>query len=84
LLTNLVVIEAGGLVIEVAFLIILVLLSVVVARMLIVLFKLLFGQSASFGSLVTPGHTARVLFTLGGDSPLFGGVVLRLVDNISV
>jgi hypothetical protein len=112
LLTNLVGIEGAGLVIEVAFLILLVLLSVVVARMLIILFKLrtatwglIFGQSASFGSLSIPvdtawvgltvGTAARALFTLGvrtvrcldtlgGDVPLFGGVMLRLVDNISV
>jgi hypothetical protein len=52
------------------------------------------GRSASFGSLSTPGDTARVLFTLGGctvlsdtlggDAPLLVGVLARLVDNIFV
>jgi hypothetical protein len=68
---------------------------------LIILFKprtatwgLIVGRSACFGSLSTPGDTARVLFalggctvlsdTLGGDAPLLVGVVPRLVDNITV
>jgi hypothetical protein len=91
LLTNLVGIEANGLVIEVAFLILLVLLSSEVARVLIILLKprtanwgVSLGQSACFGSLVIPGDTARVGFTLGGCTvSLFDGVVQRL-DNISV
>jgi hypothetical protein len=58
---------------------------------LIILFKprtapwgLSLSRSVCFGSLSTPGDTARVLFTLGGDAPLLDGVVLQLVDNISV
>jgi hypothetical protein len=76
--------------IEVAFLILLVELSTVVARVLIILFKLrtatrglILGRSACFGSLFTPGDTARVLFTIRGDAPLLVGVVPRL-DNIPV
>jgi hypothetical protein len=100
LLTNLVGIEGARLVVEVAFLILLVLLSIEGLRMLIILFKprtatwgLSLGKSACFGSLSTPGDTARVLFTpgvrtvvvpsdtLGGVASLFGVSVLRLVNS---
>jgi hypothetical protein len=52
------------------------------------------GRSVCFGSFSTIDKHICTVFTLGvrtvssdtlgGDAPLFGGVVLRLVDNISV
>jgi hypothetical protein len=80
--------------IEVIFLILLVVLSVGSARMLIILYKPRTVTWGLFGSFSTSGDPACAVFnlgvctvsldTLGGDASLFGGVVPRLVDNISV
>jgi hypothetical protein len=93
LVTNLVGIEVALLILLVLLSIEGARVLIILSRPRTATWGLILGESACFESLVTPGDTAWVVSTLGGctalsdtlggDVPLFDGVVPQL-DNISV